>query len=281
MIYRLIKDKLAAIGFLVLFLLSMMAVAAPAISPYDPLELDLEARLLTPSIRHPMGTDAVGRDMLSRIIYGTRISLLIAAVVVFLETFIGVIVGTAAGYFGKLVDEMLMRLVDILLAFPGIILSLVIVGIMGASLANLILAFASVGWVKYARVFRGAILSVKEEPYIESARAIGCGKLRIAGCHMLPNIMSPIIVLATMNMGSIIICTAGLSFIGLGVQPPTPEWGVMLNEAKPFMQTHPHLMIFPGLMIMTTVMAFNFLGDGLRDLLDSRMKKTGEYLHDH
>ncbi|BBO89607.1 glutathione ABC transporter permease GsiD [Desulfosarcina ovata subsp. ovata] len=248
---------------------------APVFSPYDPLELNLGARLLPPSINHPMGTDAVGRDMLSRIIYGTRISLVIAAVVVFFETLIGLIVGTAAGYFGKLVDELLMRLVDILLAFPGIILSLAIVGIRGASPMNLIVALSSVGWGKYARLFRGTILAVKEEPFIESARAIGCGKLRIACCHMLPNIVSPIIVLATMNMGTIIISTAGLSFIGLGIQAPTPEWGVMLNEAKPFMETYPHLMIFPGLMIMVTVMAFNFLGDGLRDLFDLSIQKIG------
>jgi peptide/nickel transport system permease protein len=168
-----------------------------------------------------------------------------------------------------------MRIVDILLAFPGIILSLAIVGILGASLTNLIVALTSVGWGKYARLFRGTILAVKEEPFIESARAIGCSNLRIVCCHMLPNIVSPIIVMATMNMGTIIISTAGLSFIGLGVQAPTPEWGVMLNEAKPFMETYPHLMIFPGLMIMVTVMAFNFLGDGLRDLLDIRIQKIG------
>ena len=277
MVHRLFQDKLAIVGAVILLFLTVLAVAAPVLSPYDPLALDLEARLSAPSRSHPMGTDAVGRDMLSRIIHGTRITLVIAAAVVFMETGIGLIVGTAAGTFGKFMDEVLMRIVDILLAFPGIILSLVIVGVMGASMVNLIIAMTSVGWVKYARIFRGAILAVKEELFIESSRAIGCSRLRIACCHMLPNIISPIIVLATTNIGSIIIATAGLSFIGLGVQAPTPEWGVMLNEAKPFMETHPHLMIFPGLMIMAAVMAFNFLGDGLRDLLDIRMQTLGDY----
>ncbi len=164
-----------------------------------------------------------------------------------------------------------------MLAFPGIILSLVIVGMLGSSLINLIIALTSVGWVRYARVLRGSILALKEEMFIESARAIGCSKLRIVSCHILPNIISPIIVLATMNMGTIIISIAGLSFLGLGVQSPTPEWGVMLSEGKPFMESAPHLMVFPGLMIMITVMAFNFLGDGLRDVLDIRMKRAIDY----
>ena len=271
------KDRLAVLGMIILLLLTLIAILAPYIAPYDPVELNLTQRLLSPSIKHLMGTDSVGRDILSRIIYGTRISLMIAVIVVTMEVFFGVVVGTAAGYFGRAVDEIIMRLVDILLAFPGIILALVIVGLLGSSIMNLIIALTSVGWVRYARVVRGAILSIKKEGFIESARAIGCGNLHIASRHLLPNIISPVIVLATLNMGTIIISIAGLSFLGLGVQPPTPEWGIMLNEGKPFMESAPHLMIFPGLMIMVTVLAFNFLGDGLRDILDMRINDTVEY----
>ncbi|NJL59537.1 MAG: ABC transporter permease [Desulfobacteraceae bacterium] len=267
------KDRLAIIGMVIIFFLMIVAVLAPYIAPYHPLELDMKERLLSPSLRHPMGTDSVGRDVLSRIIHGTRISLLIAVIVVITETVVGVLVGTAAGYLGRTVDEILMRLVDILMAFPGIILSMAIMGIMGTSLINLIISMTSVGWVRYARVFRGEILSVKQEMFIESARAVGCSRMRIVIRHILPNTISPIIVLATMNMGAVIISIAGLGFLGLGVQPPTPEWGIMLSEGKPFMESACHLMIFPGLMIMLTVMAFNFLGDGLRDILDVRMKE--------
>jgi peptide/nickel transport system permease protein len=271
------KDRLAILGTVILFLLTCIALLAPYIAPFDPVELNLAERLLSPSARHLMGTDSVGRDILSRTIYGTRVSLMIAVVVVTIEVLFGVVVGTAAGYLGRAVDEILMRLVDILLAFPGIILALVIVGLLGSSMVNLIIALTCVGWVRYARIVRGSILSIKKETFIESARAVGCGKLRIATRHILPNIISPVIVLATLNMGTIIISFAGLSFLGLGVQPPTPEWGIMLSEGKPFMESAPHLMIFPGLMIMVTVLAFNFLGDGLRDVLDSRIKEITEY----
>jgi len=262
------RDRLAVFGTAILCLLTLIALLAPYIAPYDPVELNLSQRLLSPNIEHLMGTDSVGRDILSRIIYGTRTSLMISVVVVIIEVVFGVLVGTAAGYLGRAADEILMRLVDILLAFPGIILTIVIVGLLGSSVMNLIIALTAVGWVGYARVVRGSILSIKKELFIESARAIGCSKLRIATHHILPNIISPVIVLATMNMGTIIISIAGLSFLGLGVQAPTPEWGIMLNEGKPFMESAPHLMIFPGLMIMVTVLAFNFLGDGLRDVLD-------------
>lgn len=271
------KDRLAVLGTVILFLLIFIAGLAPYLVTYDPVELNLAERLLSPSAKHLMGTDSVGRDVLSRIVYGTRVSLMIAVVVVIIEVFFGVLVGTAAGFLGRAVDEILMRLVDILLAFPSIILALVIVGLLGSSIMNLIIALTSVGWVRYARIVRGSILSIKKETFIESARAIGCSRLRIATRHILPNIITPVIVLATLNMGTIIISIAGLSFLGLGVQPPTPEWGIMLSEGKPFMESAPHLMIFPGLMIMITVLAFNFLGDGLRDVLDIKTKETAEY----
>jgi peptide/nickel transport system permease protein len=273
-VHKFRKDRLAILGTVILFLLTFVAVLAPYLVIYDPVELNLAQRLLSPSAKHLMGTDSVGRDILSRIIYGTRVSLMIAVAVVIIEVFFGVLVGTAAGYLGRAVDEILMRLVDILLAFPSIILALVILGLLGSSIMNLIIALTSVGWVRYARIVRGSILSIKNETFIESARAIGCSRLRIATRHILPNIITPVIVLATLNMGNIIISIAGLSFLGLGVQPPTPEWGIMLSEGKPFMDSAPHLMIFPGLMIMVTVLAFNFLGDGLRDVLDIKMNLT-------
>ncbi len=270
------KDKLAVFGAVILLVLMVVAVFAPHLAPYDPVELNLTERLSAPSMKHLMGTDSVGRDILSRIIYGTRASLIIALVVVVIEVFCGTLAGAAAGCLGGVVDEILMRIVDILLAFPGIILALVIVGMLGPSLLNLIIALTSVGWVKYARVVRGCILAVKEELFIESAKAIGCGNFRIATRHILPNIISPVIVLATLNMGTIIISIAGLSFLGLGVQPPTAEWGIMLSEGKPFMESAPHIMIFPGMMIMITVLAFNLIGDGLRDVLDMKIKEVVE-----
>ncbi len=269
---RFAKDRLAFLGTVVLFLLVVAALLAPVITPYDPVHLDLTRRLLPPGPGHLMGTDALGRDMFSRVIYGTRVSLMIAIMVVGLEVLVGTLVGAAAGFLGKLVDELLMRIVDILMAFPGIILSLVIVGLMGASLVNLVIALSATGWVRYARIIRGSILSIKNELFIDAARAIGCSRLQIVTGHILPNVISPVIILATLSMGGIITSIAGLSFLGLGAQPPVPEWGIMLNEGKPFMQSAPHLMIFPGAMIMITVLAFNFIGDGLRDMMDARQK---------
>ncbi len=270
------KDKLAILGTVILFVLTFIAVLAPYIAPYSPVDLNLAERLSSPGIKHLMGTDSVGRDILSRIIYGTRVSLITATVIAVTELLLGTAIGTIAGYCGGIVDGVLMRLVDVLLAFPNLILALAIAGILGPSNINLIIALAAVGWVRYARIVRGSILSIKEKGFVESARAIGCSDMRIAIHHILPNILSPIIVLATLNMGTIIISIAGLSFLGLGIQPPTPEWGVMLNEGRPFIESAPHLMIFPGLMIMITVLAFNFLGDGLRDVLDPRLKEKME-----
>ena len=266
------KDPLAVMGAVILSLLVLLALLAPVLAPCDPVQLDLTCRLMPPGPGHLMGTDALGRDVLSRIIYGTRISLMIAIIVAGIEVLVGTVVGTAAGFLGKAVDEVLMRIVDILMAFPGIILSLVIVGMMGASVVNMIIALSATGWVRYARIIRGSILSVKNELFIDAARAIGCSRFQIVAGHILPNVISPVIILATLSMGGIITSIAGLSFLGLGAQPPVPEWGIMLNQGKPFMQSAPHLMISPGIMIMMTVLAFNFIGDGLRDMMDTRQK---------
>ncbi len=271
-VQQLKEDKLAVTGAMIIFFLMIIVILAPYITPYDPIELDLENRLASPDRNHLMGTDNLGRDVLSRIICGARVSLGMAAVVVVIVMLLGIAMGTTAGYFGGVIDGIIMRLVDVLLAFPNIILALVIAGILGPSLTNVMIALAVVWWVSYARIIRGSVLSVKEKEFVEAARAMGCTDSYIAIRHILPNVLSPVIVLATLDMGHIILSIAALSFLGLGAQPPMPEWGTMLNEGKPFMETAPHLMIFPGLMIMITVLAFNFLGDGLRDALDPRMK---------
>lgn len=273
-IQQLKKDKLAMIGAIIIFFLAVIAILAPHITPYDPIELDLESRLSSPGGNHLMGTDNLGRDVLSRIIYGARISLSMATVVVVIVMLLGIAMGTTAGYFGGIIDGIIMRVVDVLLAFPNIILALVIAGILGPSLTNVMIALGAIWWVSYARIIRGSVLSVKEKEFVEAARAMGSSDAYIAIRHVLPNVLSPVIVLATLDMGHIILSIAALSFLGLGAQPPIPEWGTMLNEGRPFMETAPHLMIFPGLMIMITVLAFNFIGDGLRDALDPRMKEV-------
>lgn len=268
------KHRLALIGMTVIFILFFVALFAPYISPHDPNEQNLRKRLQGPGREYLLGTDNLGRCILSRLIYGTRISLQIGIVVVAITSCVGVVLGTLAGYYGGVIDEVIMRSVDILLAFPGIILALVIVGILGPSLFNLMLALAVVGWTSYARVVRGSVLSVKEKEFIEAARALGASDLRIMYQHILPNVLAPVIVMATLGMAHLILASAALSFIGLGVQPPDPAWGSMLNSGKAFMRTAPHLTIFPGLAIMLTVLAFNFLGDGLRDILDPRLKEV-------
>jgi len=267
------KNKPAMLGIVIILFFASIAVFAPYIVPHDPLELNLEERLLSPSADHPMGTDNLGRDVLSRVVYGTRVSLSMSAAVVTISMVLGITMGTAAGYFGGVIDNVIMRVVDVLLAFPSIILALVIAGLLGPSLTNVMIALGAIWWVSYSRIVRGSVLSIKEKEFVEAARAMGCGDVYIITRHILPNVLSPVIVLATLDMGHIILSIAALSFLGLGAQPPIPEWGTMLNEGKPFMESASHLMIFPGLMIMITVLAFNFIGDGLRDALDPRMKE--------
>ncbi|MCL0051381.1 nickel ABC transporter permease subunit NikC [Thermodesulfovibrionales bacterium] len=269
---RLKKHRLALIGAGIILVLIFIAVLAPFIAPHDPIEQNLEHRLLSPNTEYLLGTDNLGRCILSRLIHGTSVSLQIGVMVVGIAAFVGVTLGLVAGYRGGLIDELIMRIVDILLAFPGIILALVIAGILGPSLFNVMLALAVVGWTSYARVVRGAVLSVKEKEFVEAAQALGAGEARIMFRHILPNVMAPVIVMATLGMAHVILAAAALGFLGLGAQPPTPEWGSMLNDGRAFMRTAPHLTIFPGLAIMVTVLAFNFLGDGLRDALDPRLK---------
>ena len=264
----LVKDKLALTGMIIILLLLASMLLAPILVPYDPLELNMTDRLQGVNKTHWMGTDGFGRDVLSRVIYGARLSLTIAFILVMLSAGVGVIVGGIAGFFGGFVDELIMRCVDVLLAFPKLILALVIVAVLGPSLVNVMLAIAATGWVNYSRVVRGSVLSIKQDEFVLAARAVGCKNVRILTRHIIPNVLAPVIVLVTMDIGHIILAISALSFLGLGAQPPTPEWGAMLNEGRSYMQSAPHLMIFPGLMIMITVLAFNLVGDGLRDAWD-------------
>ncbi|HDL60587.1 MAG TPA: ABC transporter permease [candidate division WOR-3 bacterium] len=268
------SDKLALTGIIIILILAFIAIFAPYLSLYDPLEVNMANRLQMPSEEHPLGTDQLGRDLLSRIIYATYVSITAAALATLMIITFGVTIGAIAGYFGGIVDQAIMRIVDVLLAFPSLILTIAIAGILGPSLMNLIIAMTATGWVGYSRIIRGSVLSIKEKEFVEAARALGFGNLYIIARHIIPNVISPVVVIATIDMGHIILSITGLSFLGLGAQPPTPEWGTMLNEGKSFMTTAPHLMIFPGLMIMITVLAFNFLGDGLRDALDPRLRQV-------
>ena len=269
-IFRL--NPLAKIGLLIILLLFITALLASSLAPYSPLSQQLDKRLKTPSWKHPLGLDEYGRDILSRIIYGSRISLYIGIIVVFISFIIGLTLGLIAGYEGGWVDELIMRITDILLAFPGILLAIALMAILGPSLNNVILALCLIGWISYARLVRGQVLKIKEMPYVMAARAIGAGKISILLRHILPNIISPIIIQATLGIAGVIISEASLSFLGLGVQEGVPSWGAMLNGGRNYMIEAPHLTLFPGLAIMIVVLGFNFVGDGLRDALDPRMK---------
>lgn len=264
------SNRLNLIGLSLVLVVVSSALLAPWIAPYEPNEQDLLNRLDSPSSEHLMGTDQLGRDMFSRLLYGARISLRVALTVVAITLAIGTLVGVVAGYAGGWVDEALMRFVDILLAFPGILLALVIAGVLGPSLTNIMIALAVVGWTQYARIIRGSVLSIKEKEFIKAARLMNVSKPRIILRHVLPNVITPVIVLATMDMAYVILGTAGLSFLGLGAQPPTPEWGAMLSQGRNHLQTAWWVVNFPGLVIMITVLGFNLLGDGLRDVLDPR-----------
>lgn len=267
------KNKAAMIGLIIILFFVFTAIFAPFIAPHDPYEQNLEKALLLPCKEYPMGTDDLGRCIMSRIIFGTRISLQIGIIVTGITACTGVLLGMIAGYYGGILDEIIMRIVDILLAFPGLVLALAIAGLLGPGLFNVMFALAIVGWMGYARVVRGSVLSVKEKEFVEAARALGAGDIYILFRHILPSVTAPVIVMATLGMGYVILAAAGLSFLGLGAQPPTPVWGAMLNSGRAFMRTAPHLTAFPGLAIMITVLAFNLLGDGLRDIFDPRLKE--------
>ncbi|MDP2859468.1 MAG: ABC transporter permease [Bacillota bacterium] len=271
---RFLKNRAATAGGIVVILVWIIALSAPLVAPYDPIaHLGSANRLKPPgSPGYLLGTDDFGRDLLSRLIYGARISLQVGIIVVLLSGSIGVTLGAIAGYFGGLTDEIIMRSVDIVMAFPFFILAIAIMAVLGPSLNNAMIALAMVSWVGYARLVRGQVLSVKQKEFIEAARAEGLSDALIILRHVLPNCMAPILIQATLGVGGAILSAAGLSFIGLGAQPPDPEWGAMLNEGREYLRQAPYLTIIPGTAIAVTVLALNLLGDGLRDALDPRLR---------
>ena len=269
---RLRRSPNLVAGTIILFLVVLSALLAPQISPYDPIDQDFASQLRSPSASHLFGTDEFGRDIFSRVVYGARIALNVGAVADAIATALGVLLGVLAGYFGGRLDAVLTRLLDVMLAFPYLLLAMIVVAILGPGLTNAMVAIAIVYTPQFARVVRGVVLSVKEQEFVESARAMGSGTFRIVCRSILPNIVSPIIVMATLTVGFMIVETAGLSFLGLGASPPTPEWGSMLATGRQYMLTAPWITTFPGLAILVTVVAFNLVGDGLRDLLDPRLR---------
>lgn len=270
---RLRQNKIAIAGAVIVLALILAALLAPVLAPHNPLSGNIIDRLQAPSAAHWFGTDSQGRDVLSRIIYGSRISIQVGVISVGIALFIGTLIGAAGGYYGGWVDNVLMRVVDIMLAFPSILLAIAITAMLGPELKNAMIAIGVVNIPFYARIVRSTVLSVKETEYVEAARAIGGNDLRIIFRHVLPNCMAPIIVQTTMGIGTAILDAAGLSFLGLGAQPPTPEWGAMLSDGRSVMQQAPWMMFYPGLAIMLVVLGFNLLGDGLRDALDPRLKQ--------
>ena len=268
----LIADRTALAGLLIVAIVLAVAVAAPLLAPHDPNAQDVLNQFKPPSAQHLLGTDQFGRDELSRIIIGARISVLTSLAVGAAILVIGVVVGTVSGLAGGLLDGAIMRVVDVLLAFPSVLLALAVAGTLGPGLGHLAVAMTLVWWVDYARLVRGLVLGVKEQQYIESARALGVSGRRLALRHVLPNVAPPIIVLATLQTARLLLALAALSFLGLGVAPPTAEWGAMLNDGKNFLDTAPQLMLYPGLAITITALGFNLLGEGLRDVLDPNLK---------
>jgi peptide/nickel transport system permease protein len=291
----LLKDKLALFGLVIVVVIVTVGVLSPWLSPHDPLQINLGERLREPDIkylpgtvpsdplqiyrdetmREPevkylLGTDHLGRCILSRIMHGTRVSLQTSFLVLLIIMTIGIFVGVLSGYIGGMLDNLVVSIIDVLLAFPGLVLALAIAGMLGPSITNVMIALAAVHWVGYARIVRGMVMSIKEKEFVLAARSCGTTNVNIIWRHVLPNMISPVIVLATLDMGSIILTISGLSFLGLGAQPPLPEWGAMLNDGRPYLQVAPWLMISPGLAILLTVLSFNLMGDGLRDIFDPR-----------
>jgi len=274
----LVRNRGALAGLLVVLVNVAAAVFAPAVAPHDPLDQDITRRLLPPawlaggSVEHVLGTDQLGRDILSRIIHGSRISLMIGLLSVAISLPAGVAAGLVSGYAGGRFDDVVMRVADVQLAFPFILLAITIAGVLGPSPRNVVLILAIGGWVVYARITRGQVLSLREKEFIEAARGLGMGHARVLLRHILPNVLTPIIVVGTFAVAQMILLETSLSFLGLGVQPPTPSWGGMLNDGRGYITIAWWLTTFPGAAIMLTVLGINFLGDWLRDLLDPRLQ---------
>jgi len=268
-------NRLTIIGLAIVVTMVLVAIFAPWIATYDVGATDLSIRYLAPSAAHWFGTDSTGRDIFSRVVFGSRISLQVGIVVVVVSTVIGTVLGAIAGYYGGWIDRIVSGYIfNVFLAFPGLLLAIAMVAFLGAGLNKLILALCIIGWVGYARLIRGQVLKVREYDFVQAARALGASDARILFIHILPNSIQPLIVQASLGMAGAVLSEASLSFLGLGVPPPSPSWGVMIEEARDLstLQAAPHALIFPGIAIALTVLAFNFIGDGLREYLDPRQR---------
>jgi len=259
------------VGLVIVAIAVLAALFGPVLTPYDPSSQELARRLEGPSASHLLGLDELGRDILARLLAGTRISLLVGLAVVSVSSSVGMLLGSIAGYFGGRIDDLISRVIDVLMAFPGILLAIALVAVLGPSLTNVVLALSLIGWVGYARLVRGQALRAREFDFVQAARALGAGPGRIIIRHILPTAMPAVVVQATLGMAGAIIAEAALSFLGLGVQPPTPSWGTMLDAGRSHLFDAPHLTIFPGLAIALLVLGLNFLGDGLRDRVDPKL----------
>jgi peptide/nickel transport system permease protein len=264
------NERWLIVGAAILLSITLVGALAPRLAPHDTARQNLANDLLPYSPEHPLGTDKLGRDVLSRLIFGARISLAVGLATVTLSVTIGFLIGALAGYYGGWIDHFVMRVVDILMAFPGILLAIAFTAMLGPGLDHVVLALCLIGWTGYARLVRGEILSLREREFIQAARALGCKPQRTIFRHFLPNLLPPLIIQATFGLAAAIVAEGSLSFLGLGVEPPTPSWGAMLNEGRQFLLVAPHLTTYPGLAVMVTVLALNMVGDGLQNKLTPR-----------
>ena len=267
------RNPTAVAGMVIIVLMGLLAIFAGWLAPFDPIRISLSERLQPPSMTHWFGTDEMGRDILSRVMYGARISLRIGIVVVSIAGVLGTVIGAAAGFLGRWSDAVIMRIMDVILSFPSLVLAMALAAALGPGLTNAVIAVAFVMIPKFARLSRGEALAVKERQYIAAARVSGASSPWIIVNHVLPNCVNSVIVLATLTLGDTILIAASLSFIGLGAQPPTPEWGAMISVGRKFLMDHPWYAAFPGVFILVTVIGFNILGDALRDVLDPRIRR--------
>lgn len=266
------RNRLAVVGLGIVIILCVVAALADYVAPYNPIEVNLDIQFEPPSMQHLFGTDLYGRDLLSRVIYGARISLLIGFIPSAISMIIGAVLGVLSAFYGGWVDTLIMRIADVVLAFPSIILAMVVTYTLGASLFTLFIALSVVGWAGAARVVRAQALAIKETDFVTASKSIGASNRRIMFNHIIPNCIAPILVLFTLNIPDAIMAEAGLSFLGVGAQPPTPSWGLMTNEAQQYVFNAPWASIMPGLAILLTTLGFNFVGDGLRDAIDPYLK---------
>jgi len=275
---KLIKRMpLMIVGIILILSFIFIAIFGSYIAPYDPYKISFSEILEPPSLKHPFGTDEYGRDIFSRVLVGAWVSFEVSIITLVIAISIGTLIGMMAGYFGGIIDEFLMRITDIFLAFPGLVLAIAFSAALGSGIHSVMIALSLVWWPSYARVIRGQVLSVKENLYVEAAKAVGLGNLTIMIKHVLPNSISPIIVLATLDMGGVILTAAALSFIGLGAQPPVPEWGRLIADGQPYFPEYWWYVVFPGIAIFLTVLGFNLLGDGITEILDPRLRRRVEF----